>query len=102
MTNEVKQAVEKYVSIAKQAIESGFAYRHYLGCTSDAEVVTKEWNGKRVYINAIRRTLRGRTTNKFDLGYIDTETAEYVATRYTEMNLDEIGSELAEYLKENS
>ena len=74
MTNEVKQAVEKYVSIAKQAIESGFAYRHYLGCTSDAEVVTKEWNGKRVYINAIRRTLRGRTTNKFDLGYIDTET----------------------------
>lgn len=51
------------------------------------EIDAKDWKNKRVYINAKCFTLNGRYKGKVDMGYIDMETGEYVATRYTEIDL---------------
>lgn len=51
------------------------------------EIDAKEWKGKRIYINAKCFTLNNRYKGKIDMGYIDMESGEYVATRYTEIDL---------------
>lgn len=51
------------------------------------KVVVKDWNGQRDYINVYCYTLNGRYVGKYDCGYIDKASGEYVTTKYTQIAL---------------
>ena len=54
----------------------------------ERKAVAKDWNGKRTYINILCYSAAGNYKGKYDCGYIDAETKEYVATKYTEVDLE--------------
>lgn len=64
------------------------AYKDYhIHAGVERKAVAKDWEGKRTYINIYCYTMNGRYVGKYDCGYIDKETEEYVTTKYTEVDL---------------
>jgi hypothetical protein len=84
MKEAVKETVKKAVAKAQELIDAG-DYRIHKGV--EREIVVKEWEGRRAYINIYCYSLMRNYKGKYDCGYVDMDTAEYVATKYTEIAL---------------
>ena len=80
----MKKTVEECIAKANELMENG-DYRIHLGI--DRRAIAKEWNGQRVYINIYCYTASGNYKGKYDCGYVDKATGEYVTTRYTDVDL---------------
>lgn len=60
-------------------------YRIHAGV--ERKVVAKDWNEKRTYINIYCYSLAGNYKGKYDCGYIDIASGEYVTNQYTQIAL---------------
>lgn len=87
MTKEMLQErIDKAIEIANEMAYSDY----HINAGTDRRAVSKLWenNGqKRTYINIVCYTYAGNYKGRYNCGYIDNITGEYVYTKYDEVNL---------------
>ncbi len=81
----IEMKVQEAIKRAEQHLTGD--YRIHAGV--ERKVVAKDWNDKRIYINIYCYSLAGNYKGKYDCGYIDKATGEYVTTQYTDLDLYE-------------
>lgn len=83
----MKMTVEEAISRANTMGRSG---DYHINAGVERRAVAKEWKGERQYINLYCYSLAGNYKGKYDCGYIDIQSGEYIANKYTEIDLEKM------------
>lgn len=82
----MKVSIEQAIAKAQEMV-SADQYGKVFHLGMDRRVVAKDWKGQRTYINVMCYTLAGNYKGRYDCGYVDTATGEYVSNQYTDVAL---------------